>query len=58
MKDLVFMVTELDSNYGYATGRRVFLLKNDDNFTKVFGKICSDKKVKGTYTTVREVVYS
>ena len=58
MKDLVFMITELDSNYGFATGRRIFLLKNDDKFIKAFNKICSDKKVKGTYTTVKEVIYS
>lgn len=58
MTDLVFMITELDSEYGYANGRRIFLLKDDPNFLKLFGKICSDKKIKGTYTTVKEVIYS
>ena len=57
MKDRVFMITQLDSENGYAIGRRVFLLMNQAGFHKSFAKICGDKNVKGTLTTTREVLY-
>ena len=40
MKDTVYMVTQLDSNYGYAVKRRVFILGNNNNSKKVLAKNC------------------
>ena len=57
MKDTVYMVTQLDSDYGYAVKRRVFILGNSNNSKKVLAKIATDKNVKGMLTTSREVLY-
>lgn len=57
MKDSVYMITQLDSQYGYAVGRRIFVLSNEEHFAKVMAKVCTDRSVKGTYTTSKEVVY-
>lgn len=57
-KDTVFMVTQLDSEYGYAMNRRVFILGNLNNSGKVIASIFSDKSVKGMLTTNKEVLYS
>ena len=56
-KDRVFMITPLDSET-YAIPRRIFLLHSDENFIKVFGKICIDKTVNQTLTSTREVLYT
>ena len=56
MKNLVFMITELDSYYGYAVGRYVFVNGDLDNYLQVLCNTVNDKKVKGTYTLVREVL--
>lgn len=58
MKDSVFMITQLDSPYGYAVGRRIFVLSGEEHFAKVMSKVCIDRNVKGTYTTVKEVHYA
>lgn len=57
MKDTVYMVTQLDSDYGYVVKRRVFILGNNNNSKKVLAKIATDKNVKGMLTTSREVLY-
>ena len=57
MKDIVYMVTQLDSDYGYAVKRRVFILGNNNNSKKVLVKIATDKSVKGMLTTSKEVLY-
>lgn len=57
-KDVVFMITQLDSEYGYAIGRRVFILKSNDNYGKMLGKVATDKNVQGMLTTSREVLWT
>jgi len=57
MKDRVFMITQLDDET-YAMQRRIFLLQSDDNFIKNFGRICSDKEIRQTLTSTREVQYT
>ena len=57
MKDRVFMITQLDSENGYAIGRRIFLLTNQQGFHKNFAKICGDMSIKGTLTTTKEILY-
>lgn len=57
MTDRVFMITPLDSQT-YAMPRRIFLLKNDEKFIKIFGDICSDRTIKETVTSTREVLYT
>lgn len=57
MKDIVYMVTQLDSDYGYVVKRRVFILGNNNNSKKVLAKIATDKNVKGMLTTSKEVLY-
>lgn len=58
MKDRVYMITQLDSEYGYDVGRRLFVLSSLNNSSFVIKKIIFDKNVKGMYTTSREVLYS
>ena len=57
MKDTVYMVTQLDSNYGYAVKRRVFILETITIARKFWRKIATDKSVKGMLTTSKEVLY-
>lgn len=56
-KSRVFMITELDSYYGYRVGRYVFINGDVENYLKVLKNVLFDKKVRGTYTLVREVYY-
>ena len=57
-EDYVYMVTQLDSEYGYAVNRRVFIVGALNNSAKIITKIFSDKSVKGMLTTGKEVLYS
>ena len=56
MKKLVFMITELDSYYGYSVGRYIFINGATPNYLQTLCKVINDKKVMGTYTLVREVL--
>ena len=56
-KSLVFMITQLDSYYGYAVGRYIFINGDEPNYLKTLCGVINDKEVKGTYTLVREVCY-
>lgn len=58
MTDLVFTITQLDKPEGYTVGRKIILLKNDENFCKLLTSIINNKNIKGTYTTVKEVHYA
>ena len=58
MRDIVYMITQLDRDYGYAVKRRVFILGSSNNSKQVLGKIAIDKEVKGMLTTSKEVLYS
>lgn len=58
MSDAVFMFTQLDKPDGKAIGRRIFLVKDNDNFCKMYANIINDKTIRGTYTYVKEVLRS
>ena len=58
MKDTVYMVTQLDRDYGFAVKRRVFILSSANNSKKILSKIAIDKNVLGMLTTSKEVLYS
>lgn len=58
MIDTVFMVTQLDSDEGYSVGRRVFILKSNNNYSNIITKMIVDKNVKGMYTSSRKVLYT
>lgn len=58
MEDTVYMITQLDSEEGFDTGRRVFVLRSLENYREVFSNMITDKEVKGMYTTSREVQYT
>ena len=58
MEDIVYMITQLDKPYGFALGRRVFLLKDNPNYSKMVSRIFTDGSVKGMLTTSKKVFYS
>ena len=58
MEDTVYMITQLDSEEGFDAGRRVFVLRNLENYREVFSNMITDKEVKGMYTTSRKVQYT
>lgn len=56
--DNVYMVTQLDSNYGKAVKRRIFILGSVNNSAKIMTRIFCDREVKGMLTTQKEVLYT